>query len=218
MQAPWRSADGQDGAGARGASRPRGCGRLPAVCAVLFLLATGPLPGAAAVPPAAAVVDFYAITPVPPVPGLIAERFAADDLSAMLAQAAAGRIGVIPRRTVERAERDLGWRDGDVLKYGRLAELARRLHADRLVVGWIRELVNSSPGSDGDFPRMGNGPIMGSAVLVVQVFDAAQGRLVAEAPGEGDAVGMVRSVITEQVLHRALAPMVGPLSSTLAAP
>jgi hypothetical protein len=187
-----------------------------AAFSVLLLLAAGPAPGAAAAPPAAtvAVVDFYAITPVPPVSGLIAERFAADDLSAMLA----GRVRVIPRPTVQQAERDLGWRDGDVLKYGRLEELARRLHADRLVVGWIRELVNTSPGSDGTVPRMGNGPIMGFAVLVVQVFDAAQGRIVAQVQGEGDAVGMVRLVLTEQVLHRALAPTVGPLSSALAAP
>ncbi|GEM_PF-1481992 len=212
------------GPGAPGRSAAPGIAPRPALwralaaCAVLLAASGGPSAVAAAPVPAIGVVDFYAITPVPPVSGLTPELFASDDLSRMLAQSSGGRFEVIPRAAVQQAERGLRWRDGDVLKYDRLAELARRLQADRLVVGWIRELVNSSAGSDGDFPRVGDGPIMGSAEVIVQVFDARQGRVVAQARGEGDAIGMVRLVITEQVLHRALAPTIGAISSSLAAP
>ena len=182
----------------------RGCrrGRAPAACMVLLLSAGCLLGTAEAAPavPTVGVVRFDMVTPVPPVSGLIADRFAADDLSTMLARAANDRFQVIPRAAVQQAERDIDWRDGDIIRYERMAKLARRLGADRLVVGSIRQLSNSTD----DLGDSGS-PIMGSADVTVQVFDAAQGRIITNSRGHGEAIGAVRAVLTEQVLHRALA-------------
>ena len=189
----------------------RGC--APAVCIALLLLPAGcPVWSADAAPPVPTVgiVTFDTVTPVPPVSGLVAERFAADDLSAMLARAANDRFRVIPRSAVQEAQRDIGWRAGDIIRYERMAKLARRLGADRLVVGSIRQLSNST-----DDVADGGGPILGSADVTVQVFDAAQGRIITNARGHGEAIGVVRPVVTEQVLHRALAVTLDSIAPAL---
>jgi hypothetical protein len=164
--------------------------------------------------PTVGVCDFYALTPVSSVSGVIPEEFAADDLSATLAARAGGRYRVIPRPSIRAAEKEIRWRDSDVLRYGRLTELARRLHSDRLVVGWIRELVNASDVVvDG-----GNGPIEGSADVTVQVFDATQERVIGGTRGRGDAIGAVRGALTEEVLARAVEATIPAISPALALP
>lgn len=190
--------------------------RTSAYCAALVLAAGLTLQAAVAASsvPSVGVCDFYALTPVPSVSGVIPEEFAADDFSAALATRAGGRYHVIPRPSVRAAEKDIRWRDSDVLSYGRLTELARRLHSDRLVVGWIRELVNASDVVvDG-----GNGPIQGSADVTVQVFDATQGRVIAGTQGRGDAIGAVRGAVTEEVLSRAVEATIPAISPALAQP
>jgi hypothetical protein len=189
--------------------------RTFACCAALALAAGLTLEAAVASSvPSVGVCDFYALTPVPPVSGVIPEEFAADDFSAALAARANERYHVIARPSVRAAERDIRWRGSDVLSYGRLTELARRLHSDRLVVGWIRELVNASDVVvDG-----GNGPIQGSADVTVQVFDATQGRVIAETQGRGDALGAVRGAVTEEVLSRAVEATIPAISPALAQP
>jgi hypothetical protein len=52
-------------------------------------------------------------------------------------------------------------------------------------------------------------------VVVVQVFDAAQGRIVAETRAEGNGLGALTSLVAEQTLHEALQPTVSFLLSTL---
>jgi len=182
------------------------------LCALLVLAALllpWPKAGAGPAAPVVAVVDFYALSPVGPIAGVVPEWFAADDLSRMLAQAGVDRLTVLPRGSVQQAERDLAWRDADVLRYARLSALAERLHADRLVVGWIRQLTLGLDSHSVDFPSLGGGPILASAVVVVQIFDAAQGRIVAQTQTEGDAIGSIRPFLAETVLHRALVPAVG---------
>ncbi len=167
--------------------------------------------------PAVAVIDFYAISPVVPIVGVVPERFAADDLSAMLGRAAAGRITLVPRATVQQAERELRWRDADVLRFARLGDLAQQLRAERLVVGWIKDLTITR-GTSATLPHTGSGPTNATAVVVVQVFDVAQRRIVTQTESSGFAMGIVRSVIAEEVLHRALEPVVAPTVATLSAP
>lgn len=191
------------------------------LCALLVVAAVLPprqTAGAAPAIPTVGVVDFYAISPVAPIVGVIAERFSADDLSTMLARAGTERLTVLPRAAVQQAEREEGWRNADVLRYARLRSLAERLHADRLVVGWIRQLIVNTDSDGGAFPKLGGGPIMASAVLVVQVFDAAGGRIVSEMQTEGEAIGSVRPILTEIVLHRALEPAIAHTVDALTAP
>ncbi len=182
-----------------------------AVCvAVLGLSASGrPGPAAAASIPAVGVVDFYLLSPSYS-PTLLPGRYAADDLSAMLAQAGAGRITVIPRAQVELAEGSLGWQEADALHYARLSSLARLLGVDRLAVGWIRVLDVERGGGHED-PRMGGGaPTSATAILQVQVFDATQGRILSGTQSEATAMGLVDYVVAQAALHRALGPMVAP--------
>lgn len=162
-----------------------------------------------------AVVDFYAPTPVPTYPGVVPEQFAADDLSVMLARAAGDRVAFIPRATAQRAEADLRWRADDVLRFARLSALAQTLHADRLVVGWVAQFVVGHEPND-EVATHGGGPITGFAVVVVQVFDAAEGRIVAEARTEGNGTGALQALVAEQTLHEALQPAIPLLLSTLA--
>lgn len=199
----------------------RGTGRRPArhamrmagwiVVAMLVLLGL-PLRGSRAAGPAftLGVVEFYAISPVGPIVGMIPERTAADDLSDMLARAAGDRFMVVPRGTMQQAEADLRWREDDVLHFARLSDLAARVHADRLVVGWIQQF-SVGKDSSGGFPIPEGGEVTGFTSLVVQVFDAHQGRLVTEVKGTGDARGLVRTVVAEQVLRYALEPIVRSL-------
>src|SRR5437879_7344015 len=161
---------------------------------------------------------FYAPTPLGAVSGLVPERFAADDFSKMLSGAAAGRFAVIPRAAVGRAETALHWRDADVLRFDRLRALADAAGADWLLVGWISHLVISEGGSGTTMPPDDGGPPMADASLVVQVFDAAQGRVVAETQRSTYDLGGGRTILVERVLHHALESALLPIVSALTVP
>ena len=173
----------------------------------LFLMAV-PLPPAGALPQVikVGVVDFYAQTPLGAFSGVFPERFAADDLSGLLARSPAGRFDVIPRATMQQAEGAMRWQEADVLHFDRLRALSRAVGADRLVVGWIPQLVVEA-GGGGAVPMSsdGGGPPSALVNIVVQVFDGAAARVVAETHQSADImVGASRSYLTTQVLHTAL--------------
>lgn len=172
--------------------------------------------GAAPAPRSVGVVDFYAPTPLGAFSGLIPERFAADDFSKMLSDAAAGRFAVIPRAVMGRVEASLSWRDADVLHFDRLRALADAAGADWLLVGWISHLVFSEGGGK-TMPPDDGGPPMADASLVLQVFDAAQGRVVAETQRSAYDIGGSRTILAERVLHHALEPALLPIVGALTA-
>jgi hypothetical protein len=196
-----------------------GWGRIVATGAAVVFLSLIPAAGMTAQSsPTVAVVDFYAPTPVPKFAGVVPERFAADDLSGMLARMGRDRFMLIPRATTEQAEADLRWHEDDVLHFARLIDLSRNLHADRLVVGWISQfVVGHEPNSD-VVVHGGGGPITGFAIVLLQVFDAAQGRIVAETRAEGYGQGGLHSLVAQQTLHDALQPAIPSLISTLTSP
>ncbi|HLW58826.1 MAG TPA: hypothetical protein VKV57_02755 [bacterium] len=185
------------------------------VSAVILLGEPG---GAAPGVKSVGVVDFYSPTPLGVFVGVFPERFAADDLSAQLARAANGRFTVIPRGTMERAEGSLRWQDVDVLHYDRLGVLARSVGADALILGWIPLLSVDAGGGGMAIPPDGEGPPNAEVNLVIQVFDAAQGRRVAETRQAASALGTTRSLLTQRVLHDALVPAVAPVADALTAP
>lgn len=165
------------------------------------------------------VVDFYALSPIDAVAGVIPERAAADDLSTMLARAGNGQFTVIPRAELQQAEADVRWHEADVLRFERLRELAQRVGADRLVVGWLEMSVGKGGGSGGGMPRTSDSDQYdGFTSLVVQVFDAGQGRIVAQRASSASTQGLVRPRVVEQVLHLALEPLVKSLLSSLTPP
>ncbi|HYM92290.1 MAG TPA: hypothetical protein VEW91_11730 [bacterium] len=184
-----------------------------AVVASVLLSFSVPVGATASGPTVVGVVDLYAPTPLAAFSGLFPERFAADDLSASLARAAAGRFTLVPRDAVEKAASGAGWRGEDVLHFDRLGRLARIVGADRLVIGWIAALDMSDSGGVG--PDNGGTPHMIDATIVVQVFDAAQGRIISETRQMGSAVGAVPSVLAEQALHRAVGAALPSLLGTL---
>ncbi len=155
------------------------------------------------------VVDFYAVTPLGSFEGSFPERFAADDLSDLLTRAGGDRVAVIPRGVVRQAEASSGWRSEDVLRFGRLEALAHAIGADQLVIGWITMLDVETGGShDG-------GPPMADVSVVVQVFDAAQRRIVAETRQSAFTILFgTRTSLAEQGLHLALSPTVPWLLTT----
>ncbi len=71
------------------------------------LLLGAPSIAAPARVPVVGVVDFYAPTPLGVFDGFTPERFAADDVAALLARRAGDRVTVIPRSQVVRAEEAL---------------------------------------------------------------------------------------------------------------
>jgi hypothetical protein len=152
------------------------------------------------------VVDFYAPTPLGAFSGVFPERSAADDLSSLLARAPAGRLEVISRETMQRAEGAMRWQEIDVLHFDRLRALARAVAADRLVLGWIPLLqVEAGGGGSVPVPDDGSGPPTALVNLVVQVFDETQARIVAETRGSAEiTMGLSRSQLCVQVLHTAL--------------
>ena len=157
------------------------------------------------------IVDFYVSSPLPSFEGVFPEQFAADDLTGLLTRAGTGRLAVTPRRVVERAEATMGWRNEDALRFGRLRALADSVGADQLVIGWITMLNVETGGSrgTGDLPTS-------DVELVVQIFDAAQGRIVAESRQRAYALfGGTRALLAEKGLHLALAPTVPWLIATL---
>ena len=77
-------------------------------------------------------------------------------------------------------------------------------HADQLVVGWIGRLELDTGGPGVKSPTEGGDHMLsGSATVLVQIFAAAEGRIVAEAQGDGSMLGQTRLLITRQVLHDA---------------
>lgn len=208
------------GANSRRSSESRaGWGRIVTTGAAVVFLSLFPAAGMTAQSsPTVAVVDFYAPTPVPEFAGVVPERFAADDLSGMLAQTGGDRFILVPRATIEQAEAGLRWHEDDVLHFARLGDLSRNVHADRLVVGWISQFVVGHEPSRDVVVHGGGGPITGFAIVVVQVFDAAQGRIVAETRAEGYGQGGLHSLVAQQALHVALQPTIPSLISTLTSP
>ncbi len=214
LQDPARDANSR-----RSSESRAGWGRTVMTGAAVVILSLIPAAGMTAQnSPTVAVVDFYAPTPVPEFAGVTPERFAADDLSGMLAQAGRDRIILIPRAATEQAEADLRWHEDDVLHFARLSALSRNLHADRLVVGWISQFVVGHEQNREPVMHGGGGPITGFAIVVVQVFDAAQGRIVAETRAEGYGQGALHSLVAQQTLHGALQPAIPFLISTVTSP
>jgi len=149
------------------------------------------------------VVDFYAVSPSGSFEGSFPEWFAADDLSDLLTRAGGDHVAVIPRGVVRQAEASGGWRSEDVLRFERLASLAHAIGADQLVVCWITMMNVETGGShDGGAP-------MADVSVVVQVFDIAQRRIVAETRQSISAVLFgTRTSLAEQGLHLTLSPTV----------
>ena len=190
-------------------------GCLAIIAAMIGLVLTTP---ALAATQTVGVVDFYTHRTSASFGGLTPTRFAADDLSPMLANVSGGRFAVVGRSTMEQAEAQLGWQNGDVLRFERLRALARAVNADRLVVGWITLLAVSVGRSNNKLANGGNGPPTALSNLVFQVFDAGQGRIVSKMRESGFAMGASPHLLQEWALHRALVPAVVPLVAALMSP
>ncbi len=109
-----------------------------------------------------------------------------------------------------RAQAGIRWQNQDALSFGRLSQLARAAGTDRLVVGWL-PIVGAAGG--GNEPpqgsKDGNGASLITADVVVQIFDADQGRIVAETRSAGSALsGPVAALGTLEMLRNALLPTV----------
>ena len=185
---------------------------LVVLAAMIGLVST---PAAPAAVPIVGVVDFYARRTLASFGGATPTRFAANDLSQMLAGASGGRFMVAEREAMEQAEAQLGWQADDVLRFARLRALAHAANADQLVVGWITLLAVSVGGGNTKPPDGGNGPPTALSNLVLQVFDAGQGRIVSETRESGFAMGASPHLLQEWALHRALVPAIPPLVATL---
>jgi hypothetical protein len=158
---------------------------------------SGQMSRAALVTRTVGVVDFFAPTPLGAY-GVVPERFAADDLSMLLTQAAAGRFVVVPRTAMTRAETALRWENFDDLNFARLRALAGAVGADSLVVGWIQLLAVGGGGRDG-------GPQAANAVLLIQIFDVAQNIVVGQTGQAESAMGATtRDLLVQQALHDAM--------------
>lgn len=151
----------------------------------------------------AAVVDFYAQSPLPPVEGIIPEELAADDLANLLARAAGASMRVLPRGTVRQAESALQWKRSDVLRFARLRDLGRAVGADRLLVGWI-ERMDLDQGGGGGGQGAGVGRYFGFATIRVQVFDPKQGRIMFQVEESAYEIGMIRARVAERLLLHVL--------------
>ena len=192
-------------------------GLLASLIAVLVVTmsASAPTRVAAQAAQAVGVVDFYSPGTLQTIPGVTPELFAADELTAMLANASGGHFTVIPRRTMLQAQSQLGWRNWDALSFQRLQALGHAVNADHLIVGWIPLLVISVGGGNGRIPPEGAGPPEATANLVVQVFGVAEGRILTETRGSGFALGATSNLLAEWSLQRALQPTVAPVLGAL---
>ncbi len=175
------------------------------VCWLAFALVPIPRAGGSPAAPTVGVVVFYAPTPVPPLPGVDLESFAADDLSRLLARSAPGRLTVIPSATMRRAEGDMRWQTVDALHFARLQALAKAVGADWLVVGWI-PLFHADRGGGRSVPLPGDGADQPTADvdIVAQVFDPGAGRLIAETRQTGFALGVTSWQVSTEAVHAAL--------------
>ena len=186
---------------------------------LLFLITaasrSGSVDAAAATARTVGVVDFYSPTPLGAF-GFAPERFAADELSTLLSQPGVGQLTIVPRDSMGKAEASVGWQNADVLHFDRLRVLAQAAGANALVVGWIPLLAVRAGGGGGGFPPNGGGPPMATTNLVLQVFDAAQGRLVGETRQSASVlIATTRDLLAKEVLHDALMRGVSPLVGTL---
>jgi hypothetical protein len=183
-----------------------------------FALVAVPRAGGAAAPSTVGVVEFYAQTPVPVFGGIVAEIFAAEDLSRLLARSTAGRLTVIPAATMRRAESDMHWQTADVLRFDRLRALANAVGADRLVVGWIPLFIGGGAGGVGSIPEPKDGAETPTADvnLVVQVFDPRAG-LAGETRQAGFAIGIMNWQVATRALHDALERSIPELLRLLSA-
>ena len=186
---------------------------LIAVLAVT-VTASAPIRVAAQAAQAVGVVDFFTPGTLQTIPGVTPELFAADELTGMLANASGGRFTMIPRRAMEKAEAQMGWRNWDALSFQRLQALGHAVNADHLVVGWIPLLVVTEGGGK-TIPPDSGGPPEATANLVVQVFSVAEGRILTETRGSGFAVGSTSDLLTVWSLQRALQPTVASVLGTL---
>ncbi len=108
---------------------------------------------------------------------------------------------VLSRLAVREAESAIGWQGADVLRFDRLKRLAGLLNADRLAVGWIQRFVLDRSGTGGQ----GGGHFFSGLVTVeVQVFDAAQGRLVSRVQQSAYEPSGTGPVVTERLLRSVL--------------
>jgi len=188
------------------------------LCLVIAADRSGPVGAAAAAVRTVGVVDFYSPSPLGAF-GFVPERFAADELSKMLAQSQGGQLSVVPRESIGNAEASVGWQNVDALHFERLRALAQAAGANTLIVGWIPLLAVRVGSGGGGVPPHGGGPPMADTSLVLQVFDATQGRLVAETRQSGSAlVATTRDLLAKQALHDALVYAVSPLVAALATP
>lgn len=207
-------------------SRRLTAGVLAVPLAAVFSMAygAGPVRGA---DHTVAVALFYAPTPVTTYTGVVPEDYVAADLSTLLAAGSSGRFTVVPRERVRAAENALHWRPDDVLRFGRLEQLAAAVGADRVVMGWIRQFIVEGNGGGGgqDFDLGGGagGLITGLAVVEYQVFDATQVRIVYETESEGHTVGGVNlpraaQATLDDVDRRGAAQLIAPLTAERAGP
>lgn len=151
-----------------------------------------------------AVPDFYAPGPLPPVEGIIPEEVAANDLTALLSRGAGSNVRVVPREAVRRAEAALRWHSSDVLRFARLGDLGRAVNAGRLVVGRIDRLELDQGGNGGGPGGSGRHFMSGFAVITVQVFDVAQGRIISQVQQSASELGVVRGQVVERLLLHVL--------------
>ena len=178
---------------------PRGGLPQPAALVVVLAIAVVirmPAPGHAAARPVVGVADFYAIGTLPAFAQTDPERYCADALTALAARAGGDALTVLPRAEMRGAEAALGWRTSDALRFSRLTALAQAAHADRLLVGWIKQ-ADTYHQSFFEFD--------GHAVLDTQVFDARQGRITWERETEGYGMAPARGLALEEAFDSALA-------------
>ncbi|HKX19846.1 MAG TPA: hypothetical protein VJT33_17730 [bacterium] len=139
-------------------------GVLPARPAV-----SAPMPVAPADRPIVAVADFYSPGALPLAVVTDLERYAGDVLTGLLVRAGGGALTVLPRSEVLTQQRALTWRSRDALNYGRLEALARALHADRVMLGWITRVTVF---------RQDILAFNAEVALNIQMFQARDGRIV----------------------------------------
>lgn len=196
--------------------RARVLGLCAAVVAALLL----PWRPATAGDRTVAVALFYAPTPVNTYNGTVPEEYASADMSARLAAASAGRFAVVSRDRVRAQESGLRWQEWDALRYARLGDLAHATGADTVVVGWIQSLVLDRFGGGGRTfdpgGGEGGGTLAATATVLVEVFDASQGRIVYQTKVNGYSLGAIPYVVIQAALddavRRATGPLTGPLT------
>jgi curli biogenesis system outer membrane secretion channel CsgG len=189
-------------------SHRRIAGLIAGSLAAALAAAVSPAGPASAADHTVAVALFYAPTPVATYSGLVPEEYASADISTRLAAGSAGRFAIVPRDHVRAEESGLRWREWDALRFARLGELARAVGADRLVVGWIQSLVLDRLGGGGNNFDVGGGDgggvLAALAVVIVQVFDASEERIVYQTKVEGHALGAIPAQVVQSALDDAV--------------